>query len=694
MNTILDNPLLDLSGLPRFDEIRPEHVVPALDHLLEEGRQCVDALATDTTPPTWENFVAPLEAAEERLNRFWAPISLLNSVKDTPEMREAYEASLPKLSDYALAIAQDDRLFRKFEALKEMDEYERICQPQKRVIDNALRDFRLAGVALAPDKKARFIQISEQLAMVGNQFQQNLLDATDGWVLRVEDVRQLEGIPSSSTDLAREEAKRRDLSGWVFTLQASSYIPFMTYCRDASLRREAYQAYVTRASEIGPNGGEWDNSPLIIKLLELKREQAELLGFDHYAEMALETRMADGVERVEQFIADLAEHALDTAKQEFLELTEFAHSEAGVEQIDAWDVAYYSEKLRQQRYDFSAEDARPFFPLTRVTQGMFNVVERLYGIRVSEVEPEQVWDESVQLFKIQDEGGEPRGAFFVDLFSRPHKRPGAWMAECANRYRHDGLLDLPVAFIVCNFQAPVGNKPSLLNHEEVTTLFHEFGHGLHHLLTQVDFPGVAGINGVAWDAVELPSQFMENWCWEREVLDLISGHWEDDTPLPEHLLTRMRAARHFQSGMQMVRQLEFSLFDILLHSRFDPDGGESVQALLDRVRERMAVVVTPDFNRFQNSFSHIFGGGYAAGYYSYKWAEVLSADAFSVFEESGLFDQKSGRAFLHHILEAGGSEDPMKRFVAFRGREPSIEPLLRHSGLAPGDGAEPTAWMS
>jgi len=691
MNTISDNPLLNVSGLPRFAEIRPEQVEPALDHLLERGRRHVEALATDNASPTWENFAAPLEATEETMNRFWAPISHLNAVNDSPQMRQAYEASLPKLSEYALAIAQDDRLYRKFKQLRKGEEYDHFSQPQKRIIDNALRDFRLAGVALKPAEKERFVHISQQLSMTGNQFQQNLLDATDGWVLTVKDESQLEGIPSSTLDLAREEAERRGEEGWVFTLQAPSYIPFMTYCQDASLRREAYEAYVTRASETGPNGGEWDNSELIIKLLKLKGEQARLLGFDHYAQMALETRMAEGVERVEGFITDLAERSLEAAKTEFKELTEFACSQAGVDRVDAWDIAYYSEKLRQHRYDYSAEDARPFFPLPGVLKGMFKVVERLYGIRVSEAEPEQVWDQSVQLFKIEDEEGEPRGSFFVDLFSRPRKRPGAWMAECINRYRHGSVLDLPVAFLVCNFQNPVGDRPSLLSHEEVITLFHEFGHGLHHLLTQVDFPSVAGVNGVAWDAVELPSQFMENWCWEREVLDLISGHWEDGRTLPEHLLTRMRAARHFQSGMQMVRQLEFSLFDILLHSRFDPDGAEGVQALLDRVRDKMAVVIPPDFNRFQNSFSHIFGGGYSAGYYSYKWAEVLSADAFSLFEQNGIFDRKSGHAFLRHILEAGGSDDPMKLFVAFRGREPRIEPLLRHAGLEPSDTVERTS---
>ncbi len=558
-------------------------------------------------------------------------------------------------------------------------EFATLEQAQKKIIENALRDFRLSGVDLEAGAKERFKAISQELTRLTNQFEQNLLDATNAWSMHVTDEKKLAGLPESALAVARQSAERDDLPGWKFTLHTPSFIPFMTYADDAQARREFYEAYTTRASDQGPHAGQWDNSDLMLQILRLRKEQAALVGFKNYAEYSMATKMARDAQQAEAFLLELVSKSKAAAEKEIAELRTFAKDKFGADTIEAWDLAYYSEKLRQQRYDFTQEDVRPYFPVDKVLQGMFDVVGRLFGIRVNEASDVQQWHDDVQFFSITDESGALRGQFYVDLYARPHKRGGAWMADCISRKRlSDNKLQTPVAFLTCNFTPPVGDKPALLTHDEVTTLFHEFGHGLHHMLTRVDYVSVAGISGVAWDAVELPSQFLENWCWEREALDIISGHVDTGEPLPDELLTKMRAAKNFQAAMQMVRQLEFSIFDLRLYGNFDADGETSIQQLLDSVRDEVAVVKPPAFNRFQHSFSHIFAGGYAAGYYSYKWAEVLSADAFSKFEEDGIFNAETGRSFLGNILEKGGSQEPMELFVAFQGREPTVDALLRH----------------
>ncbi|HEB95045.1 MAG TPA: oligopeptidase A [Sedimenticola thiotaurini] len=677
----MNNPLLDLERLPPFSRIRPEHVEPAIDALLAEGRETTERLLAAGGPYTWDNLVAPLERLDDRLGRAWSPVSHMNSVVNSEELRQAYNACLPKLSEYATEMGQNERLFRAYREVAENGAG--LDQAQRKLLENALRDFHLSGVDLPAGKKQRFKEISQELSQLTSRYEENLLDATHAWSKLVTDPERLAGLPPSAMDLARQTARQRgEEEGWLLTLEFPSYLPVMTYADDRDLRQEMYRAYATRASDQGPHAGKWDNSELMERILALRHEQARLLGFDNYAERSLARKMARSCDQVLGFLQELAQKALPQARRELAELEQFAREHHGVEQLQAWDIGYYSEKLRQHRYDITQEELKPYFPEDRVLGGLFGVVERLYGIRISEVEGIDSWHPDVRFFEIRDRDGHLRGEFYLDLYARPHKRGGAWMDGCIDRMFNDQCDQLPVAFLTCNFSPPVGDKPALFTHDEVETLFHEFGHGLHHLLTLVDYPEVAGINGVAWDAVELPSQFMENWCWEREALDLVSGHWETGAPIPDDLYRKMRAAKNFQSAMQMVRQLEFSLFDFRIHREYDPQQGGRIYRILEQVREQVAVVRPPEWNRFAHGFSHIFAGGYAAGYYSYKWAEVLSADAFSLFEERGVFDRATGEAFLHNILEQGGSRDAMELFVAFRGREPSIEPLLRHSGIA------------
>ena len=663
------NPLLETSDLPRFGKIAAEHVGPALDTILDASHRCVKQLEALGADATWENFVEPLEDMEDRLERVWAPVSHLNSVMDTPEFRKVHDAGLRRITEFHTALGQNEGIFRGFEAVAASEAFAGFDEARRKVVENALRDFRLSGVALEGAARTRFKEISERLSDLGNRFSQNVLDATDAWVLKLTSAEDVSGLPESALELARQEAAANGEEGYVFTLKAPSFIPFMTYADSRPLRRRMYEAYVTRASEIGPDAGRFDNAETIHEILTLRREKARLLGFDNFAEYSLQTKMADSEDEVRAFLLDLADRCLPAAGRELDELREFANRQDAVETLQAWDLAYYSEKLKQERYELSEEELRPWFPLPRVLKGMFTVVERLFGVAVRPVEGVEAWHEDVQSFEI-------------DLYARAKKRGGAWMGDCVSRRRHGGVLQRPVAFLVCNFSPPVGDRPALLTHDEVTTLFHEFGHGLHHMLTQVDYSPVSGINGVAWDAVELPSQFLENWCWESEALDLVSAHFQSGERLPPEILERLRAGRNFQAAMQMLRQVEFALFDLELHSTYEPESSQSVQSVLDAVRDRVAVVKPPEFNRFQNSFSHIFGGGYAAGYYSYKWAEVLSADAFARFEENGIFDADTGRDFLVNILEKGGTRDAMELFVAFRGREPDISALLRHSGLA------------
>ena len=682
MESNTSNPLLDLTGLPRFAHIRPEHVLPALDRILAENRARREQLLSATADYTWENLAGPLEDMQERMSRVWSPVSHLNAVVNSDALRAVYNEGVPKLTDYGTELAQDERLYAAYKAIAARADFAKLAPAQQKIVQNALRDFRLAGAELPAQEKARFKEIQMELSVLGSRFSENVLDATQAWSLHLTDDADVAGVPPTALALARQAAQAAGKPGYLFSLEAPSYIAFMTYADNRALRRQMYEAYVTRASDRGPNAGRFDNGPLINRILELRTEAARLLGFANYAEYALQTRMAKSVPQVMEFLHELAKQSRPAAQRDLAELKEYVRTEHGVAELEPWDIGYYSEKLQAHRYAFSQEDVRPYFPETRVVPGMFEVVKRLYGLDIRRVEGVETWHPDVRFYEIRDESGEVRGRFYTDLYARANKRGGAWMDECINRRRRDDGVQVPVAYLVCNFAPPVAGKPALFTHDEVNTLFHEFGHGLHHMLTKVDYLGVAGINGVAWDAVELPSQFMENWCWEREALMLLSGHHETNEPLPEALYKKMIAAKNFQSGMQFVRQLEFSLFDMRLHSDFDPKGVKTVQQMLDEVRAEVAVITPPPFNRFQTSFSHIFAGGYAAGYYSYKWAEVLSADAFSKFEENGVFDRRTGREFMQNILEQGGVREPMELFVKFRGREPRIEPLLRQSGLA------------
>jgi oligopeptidase A len=674
----MTNALLDMTGLPPFSQIKPNLVEPAIDTLLQENRQTMDDLLKTISSPSWRNFVEPLEIAEDRLSRTWSPISHMNSVVNHDELREVYNTCLPKLSDYATEVGQNSALC---EAYKKVAQQPDLDNAQRKMLENTLLEFRLSGVDLPEEKKQRFKEISQKLSKLTTKFEENLLDATNAWSKLIIDPDELAGLPESAMALAKQTAEQRDQQGWLLTLEFPSYYPVMTYADQRVLRKELYEAYATRASDCGPHAGQWDNSEVMEQILALRHEQAQLLGYNNYAERSLARKMARSPEEVMSFLTDLAERSKAQAKQELADLTQFARENYAVDQLEAWDIGYYSEKLRQHRHAISQEELKPYFPETRVIPGMFAVVERLYGIRIQPVEGVDVWHSDVRFYEIRDKQNQLRGQFYLDLYARPKKRGGAWMDECATRFFSDSLDQVPVAYLTCNFSPSVGEQPALFTHDEVETLFHEFGHGLHHMLTRIDYPGVAGINGVAWDAVELPSQFMENWCWEQEALALISGHVDSGEPIPQELYQRLYGAKNFQSAMQMVRQLEFSIFDFRIHQEYDPGQGGRIYQILNEVREKVSVITPPSWNRFPHGFSHIFAGGYAAGYYSYKWAEVLSADAFSRFEEQGIFSQEAGQAFLEEILEQGGSKDAMELFVAFRGREPEIEPLLRHSGI-------------
>ncbi len=672
------NPLLDFSGLPRFAEFKPEHVAPAIDRLLTDNRALVARLAAPEVPATWNEFVNPLEDANERLGRAWGVVGHLNAVMNSPELREVYNANLPKITQYYTELGQHEGLFAKFKALHGSPGFAALSRAQRKIVENELRDFRLGGAELPAERKARFMAIRERLSELGSRFSDNLLDATNAFTHHVTDRAGTAGIPEDVLTAAAEAAQADGKPGWKFTLHAPSYLPVMQYAEDRGLRELMYRAYVTRASEFGKP--EWDNAPLISEIVRLRRELAGLLGFANYAEYSLEPKMADSPQQVRQFLEELAARARPFAERDLRELTGFGRRELGLEQLEAWDLAYASEKLRLERYAFSDQEVKQYFPETRVMPGMFKLIETLYGLRITPAQA-PVWHPDVRFYDISDGTGARVGQFYVDLYARPSKRGGAWMDEAITRRRKASDIQQPVAYLNCNFSAPVGGKPALFTHDEVITLFHEFGHGLHHLLTRVDYLGVSGINGVEWDAVELPSQFMENFCWEWGVLSPMTGHVDTGQPLPRPLFDRMLAAKNFQSGMQMVRQLEFSLFDLHLHYDYDPEGAKSALELLNEVRAQVAVVVPPPYNRFPNNFSHIFAGGYAAGYYSYKWAEVLSADAYSLFEENGVLDPATGNHFWNEILGVGGSRPALESFVAFRGRQPKIDALLKHSGM-------------
>jgi oligopeptidase A len=676
----MNNPLLEMSDLPAFDLIRAEYVEPALDAVLTNARTAIEALIEFDQVHDWDTLMAPLESVQDALNQVWSPVSHLNAVVNNEALRAAYNACLPKLTEFHTELGQNEALYR---AVRQVaDSSDALDGAQRAVLEHALRDFHLSGVDLPPDKKQRYKAVLQELSALQSKFQDNVLDATGAWRKHLTDPAALAGLPESAMSAARQDAQRAGLDGWLLTLDFPCYLPVMSYAEDPGLRREMYEAFVTRASELGPDAGQYDNTQLMEQILCLRHEAAQLLGFDSYAERSLATKMAADPTQVLAFLDDLAIRSRPQAQREFAELTAFAAQHGGVDRLNGWDVSYYAEKLRLHRYDISQEALRPYFPENRVVPGLFSVVERLYGVTIKPRTGVAVWHPDVRFYDVLDRDGVIRAHCYVDLYARAHKRGGAWMADFRGRRKLADGSQTPVAYITCNFTPPVGDSPALFTHNEVVTLFHEFGHGLHHMLTQVDCLEVSGINGVEWDAVELPSQFMENWCWEREALDLLSGHVETGEPIPDALYQRMIDAKHFQSGMQMVRQLEFALFDFRLHAEYQPESGARVMDIWSQVRDRVAVVPSAAFNRFPNAFTHIFSGGYAAGYYSYKWAEVLSADAFSRFEEDGIFNADTGRAFLNEVLAVGGARKAMDSFVAFRGRAPSIEPLLRHSGIA------------
>lgn len=678
----MSNPLLEMTGLPPFSKIRPEHVEPAIDNLLAANRQRIQELLASNTCYSWDNLVQPVEDMEEQLGRAWSPVSHMNSVVNSDELREAYNKCLPKLSEYGTEMGQNEELYRAYKQIAEGDDLNKLDKAQQKIIDNAMRDFRLSGIALSDEDKARYKTLMQELSTLTAKFEENVLDATHAWDKYISEEKQLQGLPESAIALARQNAKQAGKSGWLFSLEFPSYFPVMTYADDRNLREEMYTAYVTRASENGPNANQWDNTDTMQEILTRRHETAQLLGFENFAERSLATKMASSPEQVLGFLNDLAEHSVDMARNEFAELEQYARQEFGVDTLHAWDIGYYSEKLRQNRYAITQEELKPYFPEDRALQGLFGVIDKLYGMSVKERNDVDCWHKNVRFFEIYDSDNTLRGQFYLDLYARNKKRGGAWMDECIVRKRNATEIQTPVAYLTCNFSPPIGGDPALFTHDEVITLFHEFGHGLQHMLTQVDHAGVSGINGVEWDAVELPSQFMENWCWQREALNLFARHYQTGEPLPVEMFERLNAARNFQSGMQMVRQLEFALFDFRLHLEYDPTRATDVMALLADVRNKVAVIFPPQYNRFANSFTHIFSGGYAAGYYSYKWAEVLSSDAFAAFEEAGIFDRGTGLRFLSSVLEQGGSREAMDLFIEFRGREPDIDALLRHSGIA------------
>ncbi|MBB3169800.1 M3 family metallopeptidase [Simiduia aestuariiviva] len=678
MPQIEQNPLLADPYFPPFGEFTPAQAQAAITEILAENRAAIEAIIAGAERLTSDQILRQLEALDDRLARAWSPVSHLNSVQNSDSLRKVYEDCLQQLTQYHTELGQHPALFNLYQSLKLRADFAKLSQAQKQAVEHALRDFTLAGIGLPERERNEFKAIKQRLSELSNAFSNHVLDATQGWHLHITDVQELAGLPDHAVAQAAQAAKRKNLQGWVITLDFPAYLAVMTYAENRALREQMYRAFVTRASEFGPP--ERDNGPLIVEILQKRQALASLLGYDHFSALSLAKKMADSPQAVLDFLIELAAEAKPVAMQEYAALVKFADESLGLQSLQPWDVTFASEKLKQRDFSVSQNELRPYFPAQKVIDGMFAVVHRLFGIEVEPVHDIAVWHPDVQVYAIK-KSGELCAFFYLDLYARENKRGGAWMDDCRVRRFTEHGLQKPIAYLTCNFTPPLDDAPSLLTFDEVTTLFHEFGHGLHHMLTEVDVAAVSGINGVPWDAVELPSQFLENWCWEPEVIPMISSHYQSGEPLPAELLQRMLAARHFQTGMFMVRQLEFALFDFELHMQRDVTQSDQVQALLDAVRQRVAVVQAPAFNRFQHSFSHIFAGGYAAGYYSYKWAEVLSADAFSRFEEEGVFNRETGQRFLDAILTQGGARAALDLFTEFRGRAPSIEPLLRHSGI-------------
>ena len=673
-----NNPLIDYPELPPFSKIQPEHVLPAVEQLVADGRERIQQVLAQGKFD-YAHLVQALDEEDDRLGKAFGPAGHLNAVAQNEALRNAYNSCLPLLSEYGTEVGQNAQLCAAYQALRDSDEWSSLSEAQQKDIENTLRDFRLSGVDLPDDKKAQYMANSKRLSELTSQFSDNTLDATQAWTKHISDEAELDGLPDSAKAGAADRAKADGKDGWLLTLDAPVFIAVMSHCKNAELRKEMYVAWTTKASDQGPQAGQFDNTAIMDEILKLRHEQAQLLGFANFAEESLATKMARDVNEVIQFLEDLAKRAKPQAEQELAALRAFA-AEQGAGDLNPWDIGFWSERLREERYSISEEELRPWFPADTVINGMFAVVGKLFGIQFRQRDDVDLWHEDARFYELVDDDGSVRAAFYLDMYARTGKRGGAWMDDARiRRRRPDGSLQTPVAYLTCNFAPPAGGKPGLLTHDEVVTLFHEFGHGLHHMLTEQDVSGISGINGVAWDAVELPSQFLENWCWTEEGIALISGHYETGEPLPKEKLEKMLAAKNFQGAMQMVRQLEFSLFDMRIHAEYRE--GLDIYQVLNEVRQQVAVIQPPAFNRFPNSFGHIFAGGYAAGYYSYKWAEVLSADAYSRFEEEGEFNEDTGRAFRSEILAKGGSREPMELFKAFRGREPSVEPLLRHCGI-------------
>lgn len=668
--------------LPRFKEIDPATIQTTIESILTKNKEGIAQLLKQPAPFTWNNLMQPQENMGDELGKIWSPIGHMHATMETDALRKAYNDVLPILTEYHTEISQNEALYQAIASIAESQEFASLTPAQQKIITNDLRDFKLAGIHLNADKKARMAALQQQLSKLTTTFSENILDATQGWIMHITDEAKLAGLPQQAKELAIENAKQRNLEGFVFTLDYPSYSTAIKFLHNRELRKTLYEAYTTRASDVGPNAGRWDNTPIMEDILKTRHEIAELVGFKNYADYSLATKMAKTADTVLHFLHDLVKRSKPIAKKEFEEIGALAKKLDQITSLEAWDMAYYSEKLQEETFQFTQEDLRPYFPLPKAISGLFHIVNRLYGITIKENKNIETWHPDVHFYELYDENNVLRGGFYTDFYARKHKRDGAWMDECRVRRRLDnGELQLPVAYLTCNFMPPVNNQPALLTHDDVLTLFHEFGHCLHHMITKVEYASVSGINGVAWDAVEFPSQFMENFCWQKESLAVIAGHYETGAPLPDDLYNKMVAAKHFQTGMQMLRQLEFSIFDFRLHLEYNPKKDKQVQAMLNEVREETSIYPAPAFNRFQHSFSHIFAGGYAAGYYSYKWAEVLSSDAYEQFEEHGIFDRQTGQSFMENILEVGGVREPMESFIAFRGREPKIDALLRLSGI-------------
>ncbi|MFM0306785.1 M3 family metallopeptidase [Paraburkholderia sp. RL17-383-BIF-A] len=691
-----DNPLLDFSDLPRFGQIRPEHVTPALDVLLADAAAAVERAAQPITPASWADVVEPVERATEPLSRAWSVVGHLNAVADTPELRAVYGENLPRVTEFWSSVGQNLALYEKYKALHASSDFASLTGERKKILGNALRDFRLSGAELPEDQKPHFAELQERQAALSKAFSDHVLDATNAYAYIVEagNEAQLAGLPEDVVEAAREAAEREGKTGYKFTLHFPSYFPVMQYSENRPMREAMYRAYVTRASELGPQYGngkpEWDNTAVLAEQLKLRAEEAHMLGFNNFAEVSLAPKMAESPAQVMSFLEDLATRARPHAEQDWKELREFAANELGMSELQPWDMTFAAERLRQKRYSFSENEVKQYFPEDAVFKGLFKVTETLFGVRIRRDEA-AAWHPDVRFFRVENQDGGLVAQFYLDLYAREGKRGGAWMDDARGRHKHThGSVQTPVAYLTCNFSAPVGGKPACFTHDEVITLFHEFGHGLHHMLTRVDELGVSGINGVEWDAVELPSQFMENFCWEWDVLSDMTSHVETAKPLPRELFDKMLAAKNFQSGLGTLRQIVFSMFDMQLHTGFDASGTKNATELASEINERFHVVPQAPFSRWPNTFSHIFAGGYAAGYYSYKWAEVLSADAYAAFEEAAqaasgsVLDQATGMRYRKEILEVGGSRPAMESFKAFRGREPNIDALLRHNGMTPG----------